>query len=617
MNGRPSPRPTARGCRSKSLGLHLEPTATAGRVARSHWRAWLFSLVIGFFTMLPAQAQEAPGMDPDTFARELERAAALNVSEPWRVSQAVLDRLRPHLALASAEQYARFKLLEIRNLGLAGRLDAALDQLHALLERDMTQRQRLRAYTLGANIGMVARRYRITFSYLNQARAMLEDDSLRRYGDDIYALAAQIYAQVAEHDRAEEYGRLAVATARDREPRDLCIARARLASAYMEAEDWARSRREYETALNECRAASDPLAIAVVEYRLADLLRRDRQFERAESLFERALSGMQEVGYEFGLAEARLFYARLARDLGRSERVESLLEPALEQLREDRNWQYYAEAQRLLAEVARSSGRLNEMLERYDHYLAARERFLEIAYDRQTAFLEVRFDTEHTEQQLQLMREQQRVRELQQTARVQQRRLQVGVYGLLALLVAVLTLLLIRATRDRRRYQSLSQRDALTALSNHTRFFELAEKTLELSREKNISFVLVLADIDRFKRVNDEQGHPVGDQVLRRVAARMREQFSDNGIIGRIGGEEFAIALPGLSLDQVDRRLHALRRSLGRMREDDLPVAVTMSFGVVSPEPHESLTAARSRADRALYEAKRAGRDRIVHADER
>jgi diguanylate cyclase (GGDEF)-like protein len=96
----------------------------------------------------------------------------------------------------------------------------------------------------------------------------------------------------------------------------------------------------------------------------------------------------------------------------------------------------------------------------------------------------------------------------------------------------------------------------------------------------------------------------------------MREHFSDKGIIGRIGGEEFAIALPGVTLDEVDRRLHALRGALSQTRDDDVPVVVTISFGVVSPAPHESLGAARSRADQALYEAKRAGRDRIVYADD-
>jgi diguanylate cyclase (GGDEF)-like protein len=589
----------------------------AFRVSACAWHAYLLGVLIGIAALAAhARAQESPAMDADTFARELERAATLNVTEPWRASQAVLDRLRPHLGMATAEQYARFMLLEIRNLGLAGRIDAALGELKGLLERDMARQQRLRAFTLGANIAMVGRRSRIAFSYLNEALAMLEDDSLRQYGDDIYALAAQMYAQVGEFDRAEEYGRLAVAIARDRDPRDLCIARIRLASTYMEAARWERSRRAHQQALQDCRAASDPLTVATVRYRLGDLLRREGEHERAQALFESALAGMQQVGYEFGLAEARLFYARLARDLEQPERVEELLQPAVDQLRRDRNWEHYAEAQRMLAEVARSNGESAEVLDRYDEYLAARERFLEIVHDRQTAFLEVQFDTQHTQQQLRLLREQQRVRELEETARVQQRRLQVGVYGLLALLVAVLVLLLVRATRDRRRFQSLSQRDALTALSNHTRFFELAERTLELAREKHIPFVLVVADIDRFKRVNDELGHPVGDQVLRRVAARMREHFSDKGIIGRIGGEEFAIALPGLTLDEVDRRLHTLRRALGRMRDDDLPVAVTMSFGVVSPTPEESLTAARSRADRALYEAKRAGRDRIVYADD-
>lgn len=555
-------------------------------------------------------------MDAEAFERELHRAEQLNVTAPWMESQEILDRLRPHLGTATADQYARFMLLEIRNLGLAGRLDESLARVDALLERDMSQRYRLLTLTRGANVALIGRRFTIAFDYLNRALEMLENPGLRRFADDVYNMAANMYSLVEEHELAERYGRLAVDVAQDRGPRDRCFAHIQLGLALMRSGDFDEARSVHVRAVEPCRQSGDELLSAIIQYRLADLVRGTGRYEAAERLLIEAIEGLERAGYAFGLAEARLFRARLARDMGEPDRAEALLAQAMEQLRDDENWDKYAEAHRMLAEIARERGNLEEAMAHYDRFVAARERYMELLRDRQTAFLEVQFEANHTEQQLRLLRERERVRELETATRIQQQRLRFGFFVLIAVLFGVLIVLLVRATRDRRRFQSLSERDALTALSNHTRFFELADKTMRLSRQKHIPYTLVLADIDHFKRVNDRHGHQAGDVVLRRVAARLREHFSKKGIIGRIGGEEFGIALPGVPPDSAHAMLESFRRSLSALRHDDDAIAVTLSFGVAAPRDDESITSVRERADQALYEAKRAGRDRIVRADD-
>lgn len=558
----------------------------------------------------------AQQVGPDSFELELARAERLNVTAPWRESQAILDELRSRLPLAGDSQYARFKLLEARNLALAGELERSIEVLESLLARDMPDELRLRVHTRAANIAYIARRFETTFSNLDAALRMLEDPELRSIGDDVYSLAAYTYALVDQLERAREFGALSLEIARERDdPRAVCTTAQNLAFVYKQAGESQRSREFYEMALSACEAAGDDLIAAVTRYGLADLMRRLGRNNDAERLFDEALAGLETADYKPGMAEARLYYARLESSRGALDRVETLLAGTMEQLRRDRNWEYLSEAYGLLAEVEERRGAPAAALERYRESMQARSMHQQLVRDRQTAFLEVQFEMRHTEQQLALLQEQERLRDIEAASRAQQRRLRTGIYILTGLLVLVLIVLLVRATRERRRFQSLSRRDALTVLNNHTRFFELAERTLALSREKRVAFTLVLADIDHFKRVNDRHGHLVGDEVLRRVAGRLREHFAKKGIIGRIGGEEFGIALPGVSQAELNERLRAFRASLEDMRRDDDLVHVTMSFGIARPRDGESLVEIRERADRALYQAKRAGRDRVVDVD--
>ena len=119
-----------------------------------------------------------------------------------------------------------------------------------------------------------------------------------------------------------------------------------------------------------------------------------------------------------------------------------------------------------------------------------------------------------------------------------------------------------------------------------------------------------MVDIDHFKRINDVHGHAIGDSVLREVAARLRRQMRRGDLLGRLGGEEFAVLLPATDLEGAAVQAELARQAL---RREPVAVAgtVTASLGVAQWDGSEPAADWLERADLALYEAKRLGRDRV------
>lgn len=158
--------------------------------------------------------------------------------------------------------------------------------------------------------------------------------------------------------------------------------------------------------------------------------------------------------------------------------------------------------------------------------------------------------------------------------------------------------------------QMAATTDQLTGLANR-RQVDMAMRTSD-----DPSLTVVMADIDHFKSVNDRWGHAAGDAVLRTVASRMRRSLRTQDVVGRWGGEEFLVMLPGASredaTDVCNRLLASVRAPL---MIDEGPEQVTISMGVaVRTTPGEDVEDLQRRADRALYMAKGAGRDRVVVA---
>jgi diguanylate cyclase (GGDEF)-like protein len=164
---------------------------------------------------------------------------------------------------------------------------------------------------------------------------------------------------------------------------------------------------------------------------------------------------------------------------------------------------------------------------------------------------------------------------------------------------------------------TLASQDALTGIYNRRRFDELAERDIELARRSLTGVGAIMLDIDWFKRVNDEHGHSVGDQVLKSVTQACKDALRSTDILGRYGGEEFAVLLPGSGAAES---LVVAERLRERVASIVLPckgesVSVTVSLGVYSgvPAPDEDLSAYLRRADEALYRSKALGRNKASY----
>ncbi len=158
--------------------------------------------------------------------------------------------------------------------------------------------------------------------------------------------------------------------------------------------------------------------------------------------------------------------------------------------------------------------------------------------------------------------------------------------------------------------------DALTGLANRRHFDRsLARHVREASTEQH-RLCLMLCDIDRFKRINDTWGHPVGDQVIRYVASTLRTSAPPDALVSRYGGEEFALLMPHKGLAEARGLAEELRcrvgaRTLSRKSSGEFIGVVTISAGVAELRPGEGSESLVRRADALLYQAKKAGRNRV------
>lgn len=175
-------------------------------------------------------------------------------------------------------------------------------------------------------------------------------------------------------------------------------------------------------------------------------------------------------------------------------------------------------------------------------------------------------------------------------------------------------------TERRQVEEKLRQRantDALTGLYSRPYFLELAERAYAESAGRDTPLALITLDVDHFKAINDRYGHPVGDVVLQHLARLLSQDLREVDAVGRMGGEEFAVLLPGADATRAQGVAERLRVSVGLTpaRTERGAVELTISVGVAQREPGMGTLGALIKAsDDALLAAKQAGRDRVVQA---
>ncbi|MEU2947371.1 GGDEF domain-containing protein [Nocardiopsis alba] len=186
--------------------------------------------------------------------------------------------------------------------------------------------------------------------------------------------------------------------------------------------------------------------------------------------------------------------------------------------------------------------------------------------------------------------------------------------SLFLLVIAVPPVLLLQRSLVYQQLQTAARTDPKTGLLNAPTWEQEAAAQIARARSSSGQAAVLIVDIDHFKRVNDNYGHLFGDQVLLGVATTISQQLRQSDLLGRFGGEEFVVLLPGADTTEAWQAAERLRSQVGRMEiaVDDVPVSITISIGVAVVGDHgDDLVELLTAADLALYRAKETGRDRV------
>jgi diguanylate cyclase (GGDEF)-like protein len=317
------------------------------------------------------------------------------------------------------------------------------------------------------------------------------------------------------------------------------------------------------------------------------------------------------VAYERGRALAGLGQQRKALD--EFSRAETAFDAS-------GNTRYQEQLHQAKAQTLETSGQATTALTEYKRYLALHEEVGRQRADQQAQMLREQFDTDRSNMENARLKAEQALTDHQVEALQRVRAWQQTAMGLLAILLGLFALLVIRQLRKLRSWKRMASIDALTGVSNRRGVEQFMAAVMRQARMRQEALAVLALDIDHFKHINDSFGHAAGDRVLQHVARTCGEALRDGDLLGRIGGEEFLVVLPGNTLEQAAADVaERLRSRVEALALDDLPAGLrtTISIGVAQMSPQDANVAdLLLRADEALYRAKAEGRNRVVGAPE-
>ncbi len=279
----------------------------------------------------------------------------------------------------------------------------------------------------------------------------------------------------------------------------------------------------------------------------------------------------------------------------------------------EQNLRFLVRVHETRARVLERQGHIQSALTSLKTYVETRQALELRLREQRSLQMRFEFDLARKELENQTLRSQQQL-QAEKLKQLQERRY--WQYLVVALLLVVMGTLVVHQRGRTRKMQRLAMTDELTGIHNRRQIQAKGRKWFTQAREEGKP-LCVLLDVDHFKKVNDQLGHHVGDRVLTAVAQCIEEQLRSLDRVGRNGGEEFLVLLPDTLLNEAVEVAERIRQAVARLEIEGVPAdhPIRISIGCAQYKPEDdNLGELVRRADEAMYEAKLAGRNRVMTA---
>lgn len=528
----------------------------------------------------------------------------------------VLSQLKLATAVMSPTQIDYLNFLKAYQLAYTGEYDRAEPLFQELITGAKASLLRFRAaYTLG-NIQIIKRQFTSAFTNLNIALTYLPDIQEEKWRVQALLSIAFTYMEAGVYQESNEY--LDQLSRLKLEGRDDCLYQSfRLQNnQYLQVPI---TLSEIDAAISACVASKEATMLVIVKLQHAKMLLKADGFSEALDVLIKLESEVQHAKYPRTSAEYYQIIASVYAALGEFDQAEAALERIHEFAGQTDFSLPKVAGLKLHSEIAAKRQNFEKAYQLHQQYADAERAMRDEHSNRLLAYQLAKGELLKKSQQLQLMQEEFRVVELENQLKTQQADRQKLQILLLSLLSALFIYMSYRLLRRHRFYKLAAEKDGLTGISNR-HFFDLQlQKQIKRCKHEQKSLGVIVFDLDSFKLINDTYGHEVGDKALQAAVQICRHFMRSGDLFGRIGGEEFAIALPDCQPDKVLMLAEICRDAIEQLDCSDIQsgLKLTASFGVTySQISGYQMSELMRHADQALYLAKHNGRNRVESYDQ-
>jgi len=562
------------------------------------------AVVLACIFAAPAEAQVSSDIDA-----LIKQAEAIKTSQPAKF-YGVLERLEKRVEEATPEQRLKLRLLRAHGFLMKGKSEPAIRELKQIQQETQDPEMLFWTGSLLVNTYALTRKFEQGLTTLNEILPLatkVEKKDVRHRG---LLVAGLLYNQVGEYALGQQYANQVLADTP--EGRNQCAAGNLVAEAALGLKKAPSEEMIFRT-IKVCEDQKEPILGGLTRTYLARKWVDDGKIDQAIELLERYLPTVTATGYPLVISEYHAMLASMYLKLGDMRTAQTHADEAVQRGMGMTSLPLVV-AYKSLYEIANKQGQAEIALLRYQQYAEADKAYLNDVKTRQLAYQIVRQQILQKTQQISMLDQENQVLQLQRKVDQQAAQNTRLIVILLIVLVASIGYWAFKIKRVQLSLKKMAETDALTGICNRHHFTIRAERALAECARNGEQAALIMFDLDHFKNINDRFGHGTGDWALKEVSEASKGFCRRIDVIGRLGGEEFAILMYGCDLRAAARVAEDCRVRLAQIdtRETGHVFAITGSFGVTSSmQSGYSLAKLLSHADKQLYRAKHQGRNRV------
>ena len=550
-------------------------------------------------------------LNAETFVSELLEVDQVK-STNFSVFTERLAKLEQQQPGFSEFELSYFTLLKAYESAYKGDAAKAIELANQLMLSKVDVTISFRAKALAINNLVVARRYLDAFHYLEQLIAQLPEIKQPMAREQGLLVIAMMYKYVDLFENTVQYTALLESEAS--RPTALCTAKQLKLDALISAKKYDEFRAAYSDGLKTCEQSNDKLWANFIRLYNAHLLLTEKQPQGALVLLKDYYAEVESTKYPGLIAEFNSAMAEAYLALG--DQTEATKHALYVAGQEDFSPSSTARLNslQLLSTVAKTEKNYQQALDYHEQYMAAFTAYMDDKSAQQMAYHTAHSEILAQNQKIALLDKDNQLLQFEQTALKHQAAFNKLLIIALAVLVLGFAVMAYRSFVARQRFKALAEYDDLTAISNRYHFSASAKGALALCEKGQLPAALIVFDLDHFKQINDQYGHAAGDWALRQTVDTCRNFMRNNDVFGRIGGEEFAILLPGCQSDKAHLLADICRDAISNIdtAASGYEFKLSSSFGVTSAEiSGYHLTKLIEDADTAMYQAKQQGRNKV------